>query len=274
MVLYTCNLCNKSFTRKSNYESHKNRKKICTGQKNKIKPINNTLNSNSIMCNYCKKIFTHKNSLYRHISISCKVKQNNEKEKEIIFNKLIEEMKELKEEIKKIKSSKTKVINNNIQQNNIQHQTNNIKLVCYGMEDMSRIDEEIKKSLMKGFSAALDLTDRIHFNPKYPEYHNIYIPNIKEKYAMVYKNDIWNLILRDDVVDDIYDTKKEILEESFKKFYKTLNNTMRNSFEVWLNTPEDDKKILQIKERIKLLLFNKRNMIINSANKVNSEITI
>lgn len=35
------------------------------------------------------------------------------------------------------------------------------------------------------FNSTLKLTDTIHFNPKHPEYHNIYIPSMKDKYAMV-----------------------------------------------------------------------------------------
>jgi CTP:phosphocholine cytidylyltransferase-like protein len=85
----------------------------------------------------------------------------------------------LQEENKLLKNQlrqSNKIINNTI--NNINNGTlnNNIILVGYGKEDMSKIyHKEILKGLQNGFYSTVKLTDTIHFNPKYPEYHNIYI---------------------------------------------------------------------------------------------------
>ena len=59
---------------------------------------------------------------------------------------------------------------------------NNIVLIGYGKEDLAKIDKkDILKSLKKGFYSTIQLTESVHFNPKYPEYHNVYISNIKDK---------------------------------------------------------------------------------------------
>lgn len=64
---------------------------------------------------------------------------------------------------------------------------NNIVLIGYGKEDLANIDKnDIIKSLKKGFYSTIQLTEAVHFNLKYPEYHNVYISNIKDKYAMLY----------------------------------------------------------------------------------------
>ena len=53
---------------------------------------------------------------------------------------------------------------------------NNIVLIGYGKEDMKKIDtNDILKSLKKGFYSTIHLTEAVHFNSKYPEYHNVYI---------------------------------------------------------------------------------------------------
>ena len=33
------------------------------------------------------------------------------------------------------------------------------------------------KILEKGYYSPIELTEKMHFNPELPEYHNIYIPN-------------------------------------------------------------------------------------------------
>ena len=45
------------------------------------------------------------------------------------------------------------------------------------------------------------LIKKIHFNPRKPENHNIYISNIKNKYIMVYDGDKWNLSNQNETID-------------------------------------------------------------------------
>lgn len=177
---------------------------------------------------------------------------------------LEKEHKELKNTL--LKKNKTINSNNNINVQNVQNvQYNNIGLIAYGKEDISKIDkDDIIKALMRGFYSPLELTEKIHFNPKYPEYHNIYIPNIKDKYVMIYDGKKWNLALRDEAIDDLYDNKRGYIEDNVKNFYDKLNEIRRDALERYLDTPEDNKKIDNIKEQIKLLLYNKRNLPINN----------
>ena len=61
---------------------------------------------------------------------------------------------------------------------------------------MNKIDiEYILQALKRRTSAVPVMTENIHFNSKYPEFHNVYISNMNQKYAMVYNGKGW--ILKD-----------------------------------------------------------------------------
>jgi len=112
-----------------------------------------------------------------------------------------------------------------------------------------------------GFHSTLKLTDAIHFNPNHPEYHNVYIPSMKDKYAMIYKNNNWQLVNKQELVDEIYDNKKDYIEENVEEFCNTLSISQKNALNRWLLADENnDKRISKIKDKIKLLLYNKRHI--------------
>ena len=83
---YVCNLCNKDFKQKSNYNVHINRKRPCVNiitdndlLENNLSPNTanlppNTANllSNNLCCIFCNKNFTRKDVLNRHINYRCK----------------------------------------------------------------------------------------------------------------------------------------------------------------------------------------------------------
>lgn len=124
--------------------------------------------------------------------------------------------------------------------------------------------ELIKKDIMSainfGYHTPIKLTEIVHFNPKYPEYHNIYISNTKDKYAMVYDGTKWSLIFKSDVVDQLYDNYRSYVEENIDVFYESLNQSRKNALKRWLNTPDEDPKTKNTKELIKLMLYNLRDI--------------
>jgi hypothetical protein len=208
---------------------------------------------------------------------TCKIKKQNDKQKDEILERLIkleEENKKLQKKITKMEKKENrqikKITNNNITTNNssINNGTvinNHINLVAYGREDMSKIDKkEILMILRKGYDSTLGLTETVHFNPKYPEYHNVYITNMKDKYAMMYDGKCWNLTIKEDLINRLYDDKKDYIEENVEDFVKFLTKSQKNALDRWANTDEEDKKIKRLKERIKLLLYNSRVLPINT----------
>jgi hypothetical protein len=144
------------------------------------KNIDKKLNKSSeFYCGFCLKKFLSKGTLTRHLKINCKIKKENDEEKENIFklllkkdeqinnvlkskdeqiNKLIKqnetllnEIKNLKNKSNKINSKKNKlplkscsikISNSNNTINTFNNQTNNIVMFNFGKEDLKIIDKD------------------------------------------------------------------------------------------------------------------------------------
>ena len=258
-----CNKCKHIFKRSFYYDKH---------------IIKDKCKQKKYVCKYCNARFTTDNSMYRHMKHSCKIKKHEDNKKNQIFERLIkleeenkelmkykDEINELKRKIKKIKH-KNNVTNNKIYNSTVNNGTiNNIVLIGYGKEDISKINKlEILNSFRKGFYSTIYLTETIHFNPRHPEYHNVYISNIKDKYAMLYDGHEWTLTRKTELIDRLYETKKNYIEDNMEEFIDTLTKSQVKALERWLNTEDEHNKIKEVKDKIKLLLYNKRNIINNN----------
>jgi hypothetical protein len=282
MVLYKCNQCNKTFGKKSNYESHLNRKNPCsairqTSAKSLKKSAKNPPKSENsknmgelddspsknFICNYCKNSFTRSDSLLKHIKNRCKIKKHEDNEKEELLTKLIDEMKEMREEIKKLKTENNnyKQINQTIStQNNIQINNNNIKILSFGKEDISHITDDIyKRILKKGMGSVPTLIEYIHFNKNKPENHNVYISNMRSNYAMIYDELNWKLKDQNEVLEMLFG-KIDILEEKYDELLKDLSEPTIDLLKEIFEGKNDYPIGSEIRKRIKLLLYNKKNI--------------
>jgi hypothetical protein len=274
MIVYACLKCNRVFNRKDNLEIHINK---------------NACKQYTHYCKFCKKGFTTETSMYRHVRTSCKIKKEDDSAKDKIYERLIEMEEKVerftkanaemaKEHAKIIKKNKqlTRIIkkiehmptvkgnNNNININTGIVNNTNIILVGYGKEDLSKIDKkEILRAIQSGYDSTINLTETLHFNPKHPEYHNIYITNVKNKYAMMFDGTDWNLTMKDELINKIYDDKKNYIEENIDEFVESLSISRKKALDRWLETDDEDDKISKIKNEIKLLLYNKRNLILD-----------
>jgi hypothetical protein len=278
-----CNVCLKEFKRRENLEYHMTNNVCCHTQK-----INKS--HDDYMCKFCEKTFTTATSMYRHINHTCRMKKNEDSKRDEIYERLLEleknnkvliqktehfekENKDLKKEVIILKKNVNKVskithntTNNNIINNGI---VANINLIGYGKEDLSKIDKkDILKAIQHGFDSTIKLTEILHFNPKHPEYHNVYITNVKNKYAMMFDGKDWNLTMKDVLINKIYDDKKNYIEENLDDFIESLSSSRKNALERWLATNDDDDRINKVKNEIKLLLYNKRNLITDKEEKI------
>jgi hypothetical protein len=167
----------------------------------------------------------------------------------------------------------TKNITNN---NNINNGViNNFNLYAHGKEDLDRIDKnDLLLGIKNGFNSTTKLTELINFNPKYPEYHNVYISNMKSKYAMKYDGNEWTLVRKNDLIDDVYEQKRDYIYINMDNYSKSLSKVQRESIDRWMLLDEinpDDPVIRRIKSDIELLLYNSRGIPMSTTENLNGK---
>jgi len=194
----------------------------------------------------------------------------NEQDKKI--EQIIKENKKLKSKI----SIRNNKINSDNKITNIQN--NNIKIVAHGQENLYALKDHIVKLILnKGFQSVQELTRHIHFNKNNPKFHNVYIPNMRDKYAMTYNGEQWNLTDKKEVINELYDNNELYLEDRFKDFIDSLSEITKNKFNRFLdNVKIENKEVInKIKHDIKLLLYNSKEIPIATKNKLeNNKIMI
>jgi len=258
--------------------------------KNHVIPVNSCKNHNistnyhkisqnitNIKCEYCKKNYSRIDSLNRHLK-TCNEKQKDEEAKQSMSElvKLLNEQlkqkdielekrdKQLEKRDKQIDEliKKAGINNSNITQN-IQ---NNIKLLPYKDTDLSTLREkDIIKCLNHSNMCVPQLIKMIHLNPKKPENHNIYISNLKNGYIMVYNGANWDTLNRDDIIDEMINDKECLIQDKIEDWIETgvQYPTIMRKFERYLEKKEKNKVLNKIKEEIRLMLYNNKNLVIN-----------
>ena len=124
------------------------------------------------------------------------------------------------------------------------------------------------KILQQGYDSTLHLTNRVHFNPDLPEYNNIYISNMKDKFAMMFDGKDWILTMKENLIQKIYDDKRSYIETNLDDFVNSLTKERQNALKRWLDTDEDHPRIKKIKDDITLMLYNKRKIAIDKTIKL------
>ena len=81
---------------------------------------------------------------------------------------------------------------------------------------------------------------------------------------MLYDGEGWNLHNRDETIDEIYEDKTNILVdkvEDWEKIGKSINEIALRKFNRYLGKKDTPGISNKIKDEIKLILYNKREMI-------------
>jgi len=178
---------------------------------------------------------------------------------------------ELEKENQKLKESNSyngqkaeRDINNTVNNNTtINNNTinNTIKLIAFGKEDLNFItDSTCTNILHKSFKSIETLTHYTHFNKNKPEYHNIYISNMRDNYVMIFDGTNWNLHDRENIIDDIVNMKMGFLTKKFHILENELPENTLKRFNNFLGAQYDEQSIKVIKDELKLLLYNKKDL--------------
>ena len=224
-------------------------------------------------CEYCKKKLSSYKNLRRHLK-TCKEKQKDDTVREsmeelvmLLNEKLEKKDKQIEELVKKAGLVNMTNSHNNIT-NNIQ---NNIKLLNYKETDTSHLTENDYVRCLEHYNFCVPhIIRKIHFNPKKPENHNIYISNLKNSYVMIYMNNKWKVKNRDETISRLIDDKQILLEKKINEWVESGIQYPRimAKFSRYLEKREENDVINAIKEDIKLMLYNNRNMIVENNKRI------
>ena len=251
-----CDKCSKMYSSISSYNRHirLNRCKIKT---------------NEMVCNYCDKSFKSKQSRQNH-EIKCK----DTRDKEI--KKLNDKIIELEKIVKSNQPSTTNNIVNNNNNNNTQI---NYFINNYGNEDVSHISKRDFLRIFKTRKMSIPkFIEMLHFNKDVPQNHNVYISNYKDNYALIFSDNKWKIIDKNEILRKLIFDSRDLLETEFDEFKASeLKNKMDQRsmelFQEYLNNVEEDTIMNGLKETIKLLLYNEKDMVIEFKRKITNGIT-
>jgi len=262
--------CEKIMVNKKSIKSHEN--SIKSHEKVNKKSI-----KGQFICKYCDKILSYKQSLHTHLKI-CEEKKKDDTVREsmeelvkLLNKKDVEHKKELDKRDKQIeeliKKAGISTNNSNNNSNNITNIQNNFKLLNYKETDTSHLTENDYVRCLEHYNFCVPhLIRKLHFNPKKPENHNIYISNLKNNYVMIYINNKWKVKNRDETISRMIDDKQVILEKKIQEWVESgiQYPKVMAKFSRYIEKREDNDVINAIKEDIKLMLYNNRNMVIES----------
>jgi hypothetical protein len=268
-MIYTCKLCNKQYTDKSNFNKHTNRKNSCIKEENK--------------CTICNKIFTTLFSLQRHLNkkIQCNTKEYY---KCPDCDKRYLDKQSYKLHIKSHYDptiNQQMIINNNNTTNNNNNTTNNITNINitlpFGKENIDFLEniESITKILNEGFNCMKQLIKDKHYNKHHPENHNVFISDLRGKKTSVFTGDQWEFCHGAEIINKLqflniphirrwYDNYKDNLSKEPSENVKKLINSIKESDGTFSTTKETmhyyDKYNL-CKKEIEELMYNGGKLI-------------
>jgi hypothetical protein len=258
-----CPRCGKKFVIRYRLLRHLQNKTVCEPILSDISRedyVKNTLNEklSEYRCQYCDKVYTRNDNLIRHYK-SCKVKKANNNE----LDALKEQLKELKQCIN-VNSHNNTTINNNTVNNTVNNINIHIDRNPFGQEDLSMLDDEIMIRCVSmcsgGFS---ELLRAIHFDPKYPKNHNVFIPNKKEKIANVHLgNGVWELSSLENVEDKLYLNMDNIIYNYAQENPEKIGNRIAKIYYRFHdNLITNDELISKVQDAMCFVMISRRKMV-------------
>lgn len=283
MPEYNCECCNFKTKLKSHFERHLTTKKHMNVSKmypnvSLMYPNVSKTKTTGFPCKYCGKVFKYHTGVSKHIKYACKQNKDEDikelvrllneqnKEKDSQITRILKQNEKMQRQIeqlsKKLQVQSIGTMNNT--QNNSNIVNYNFKILNYKDTDYSHLTErDYVKCINDCNHCVKTLIERVHFNNTKPENMNLYIPSMKDNYIMVYDDNGWKIQDRKEILDDLYD-KNEWTLESWYEEYKVKYPDMVVSFERYLKNKEEDDVVNDVKRKILMQLYNKRNIIMDN----------
>ncbi len=267
---YICEICNKEFAIKYCYERHINNKNIHTKTRD---PDEYEYNCD------CGKKYLHQSSLHKHKlqctqilnkteSIVIELTDQFEKEKQELqeqFQKEREQLELEKQELQKQleleKQELQKQLELEKQNRIIETQNNlNIQINAFGCENLEHITDKFKiKCLNQIYKSIPEMVAKIHFNTKYPENHNVKIPNKKLQYASIMtKDNSWKTVDKKNTISSIVDKSFNMLDDTYEEHKCKLTEHKRKNYKIYQEKYSNQDKNLhkQLENDIECLVLD------------------
>jgi len=114
----------------------------------------------------------------------------------------------------------------------------------------------------------------VHFDANKPENHNIYMPNRKnKKEVFVYDGENWMLSDKKEIVEQLIDKGIIYMEGKIDELQDKISESKLNAIQRAIDTYNDvddegnKETVNKITNDIELILYNKKDMVINTKNK-------
>ena len=144
----------------------------------------------------------------------------------------------------------------------------NINITPYDQPN-NYIDEKTLIKILKcGFMSVQEFITKIHFNKDHPENHNVYISNKKEWLASYYNGTEWVLDKNNEILDTLYDNSSYYLITKYDELTDELDEPTLTKFGRYKTACDDKKLTKNIKNAIKFILYNKKNIVTDTLKKM------
>jgi hypothetical protein len=262
---FKCTRCGHKTKLKGDMKKHIKRKKLCKPLLSDIIPLEDESTIlkplDSLFCKYCNKKISRGDNLKRHMEKCSKKSDKNLDVMEELVKALNNQNQTLKKQvdnlqelIKKAGLGTTNVYNNTMN-------TVNFNILPYNETDVSHLtDKFFYKTIDRCLSSVPRLIDHVHFNPKKPENHNIYISNISKGHAMIWDGKKWLIKDKQDVVENLIMENEYRLEDWIQEGSKKYPKAMEK-FKLWSSKRTAKGVPEMVHKDVTMLLYNNRDMV-------------
>lgn len=149
-------------------------------------------------------------------------------------------------------------------------QNHNKKLVAFGKEDLSHIDNKMYKELIvKGKKAVPLLIKKVYCDEKYPNNNILQINTIQNKFAKKYNGTEWITVLKKNLLTELIGKYGLVLNKKYAEVSKDMTDNENEDYNDYMDMLDNIKKEKIInKEMEELIILYIYNYTKNSKNKV------
>jgi hypothetical protein len=229
-------------------------------------------------CTFCKKIYVHYQSRWKHEQ-KCKDKKNDKIQ---ILETKLENMEKIQSELLKSMKIHPKTLQKiNSQLGNIVNGDVNNYVVQLGYEDFNNVLSEKEKIglLNKHSNSVVEMVKMVHVNSneKFKPYKSMYITNLQNNVAYKYDDNCKKFIAvsKSELLDSIIDNRLADIENFHEDYKDKITPFTSKHIQKFIERMTDQKEYKDIKkEELKFAIYNGREEIIQQIKENNPDLNI